>query len=452
MTPGAAPAKAAGATSLQDMPAYLDHAATTPLCPEAFEAMQPWLCGRFGNPSGSHSVARAARQAVDEARDKVAGILGTAPGDVVFTANGTEADNLAVLGRAQAAPGPVVVSAIEHHAVLHAARAAERSLGVPVRVVRVGNDGVVDLGSLAAALDKAVSIVSVQLVNSEVGTVQPVAEIARLVRRRAPGAVVHTDAVQAVPWFDVAELGAGADMVSISGHKFGGPQGVGALALRRPVALAPLLHGGPQERERRAGTHNVAGIVGMAAALEATAARRAVASERVQSLRARLASGLLSRVPGAHETAAGQERAPGHCHLVIDGVESEALLVVLDEMGVAASAGSACASGAMEPSHVLMAMGYSPTEALGALRLTLGHSTTEAEVDLALQAVPAAVGRLRGYAGAGAGAGRRPRAPTRVAPVRVAPVRVVRPEWPGPSGTGPSAGPRASELAAAERL
>ena len=214
--------------------------------------MRPWLSGRFGNPSGSHSVARAARQAVDEARDKVAGVLGTAPGDVVFTASGTEAANLAILGRLRAVPGPVVVSAIEHHAVLHAASAAERALGTPVRVVAVGNDGVVDLDSLAGALDKTVSIVSVQLVNSEVGTVQPLAEVARLVRRRAPAAVLHTDAVQAVPWFDVADLGAGADMVSISGHKFGGPQGVGALAFRRPVKVEPVLYGGPQERERRA--------------------------------------------------------------------------------------------------------------------------------------------------------------------------------------------------------
>ena len=343
------------------MPAYLDHAATTPLCPEAFEAMRPWLSGRFGNPSGSHSVARAARQAVDEARDEVAGVLGTAPGDVVFTASGTEAANLAILGRLRAVPGPVVVSAIEHHAVLHAASAAERALGTPVRVVAVGDDGVVDLDSLAAALDKTVSIVSVQLVNSEVGTVQPLAEVARLVRRRAPAAVLHTDAVQAVPWFDVAELAAGADMVSISGHKFGGPQGVGALAFRRPVKVEPVLYGGPQERERRAGTHNVAGVVGMAAALETTAAERTGACNRVGRLRGRLAGGLLGSVPGAHETAAGRQLAPGHCHLLIDGVESEALLVVLDELGVAASAGSACASGAIEPSHVLVAMGYPPS-------------------------------------------------------------------------------------------
>jgi cysteine desulfurase len=363
--------------------------------------MRPWLSGRFGNPSGSHSLARAARQAVDEVRDKVAGVLGTAPGDVVFTASGTEAANLAVLGRLRAVPGPVVVSAIEHHAVLHAASAAERALGTPVRVVAVGNDGVVDLDSLAEALDKSVSIVSVQLVNSEVGTVQPLAEVARLVRRRAPAAVLYTDAVQAVPWFDVADLGAGADMVSISGHKFGGPQGVGALAFRRPVKVDPVLYGGPQERERRAGTHNVAGIAGMGAALETSAAERAGACDRVGRLRGRLASGLLGNVPGAHETAAGRQRAPGHCHLLIDGVESEALLVVLDELGVAASAGSACASGAMEPSHVLMAMGYPPSRALGALRLTLGHTTTEADVDLALRVVPAAVARLRGQGSSG---------------------------------------------------
>jgi cysteine desulfurase len=362
--------------------------------------MEPWLSSRFGNPSGSHSVAGAARQAVDEARDMVANILGTAPGDVVFTGSGTEAANLAVLGRARALPGAVVVSAIEHHAVLHAAQAAGRSAGVNVREVAVGDDGVLDLAALSAALDKTVSVVSVQLVNNEVGTVQPLAEVARLVRRRAPGAALHTDAVQAVPWFDVGDLAAGADMVSISAHKFGGPQGVGALAFRRPVKLEPLVFGGPQERERRAGTHNVAGIVGMAAALQATAARRAATGERVRRLRDRLAAGLLAGTPGAHETAGGRERAPGHCHLMIDGVESEALLVVLDELGVAASAGSACASGAMEPSHVLLAMGYSAAQALGALRLTLGHTTTEAEVDLALGAVPAAVGRLRG-AGAG---------------------------------------------------
>jgi cysteine desulfurase len=377
------------------MPAYLDHAATTPLCPEALVAMQPWLSGRFGNPSGSHSVARAARQAVDEARDKIAAVLGTTPGDIVFTASGTEADNLAVLGRAGAQAGPLVVSAIEHHAVLHAARSAEGCFGTCVRVGEVTKDGVIDLDALSGVLDKTVSLVSVQLVNSEVGTVQPLAEVARLVRRRAPAAVLHTDAVQAAAWFDVAELAAGTDMISISAHKFGGPQGVGALAFHRPVKLEPLVHGGPQERERRAGTHNVAGIVGMAAALEATASHRPAAQERVRRLRDRLARGLLDAVPGAQESAVGREKAPGHCHLVIEGVESEALLVALDDLGVAASAGSACASGAMEPSHVLLAMGYSAPQALGALRLTLGHATTEAEVDLALQAVPAAVERLR---------------------------------------------------------
>ncbi len=241
--------------------------------------MEPWLSGTFGNPSGSHAVARAARQAIDEARDKVAGFLGTAPGDVVFTSGGTEAANLAVLGRAGATAGPVVVSAVEHHAVLHAAQAAGRLFASPVRVVAVGSDGVIDLHALAAALDKTVSIVSVQLVNNEVGTVQPLSEVARLVRRRAPGAVLHTDAVQAPAWLDVAQLAAGADMVSISAHKFGGPQGAGALAFRRPVVLEPLIYGGPQERERRAGTHNVAGVVGMAAALEAAARQRATACE-----------------------------------------------------------------------------------------------------------------------------------------------------------------------------
>jgi cysteine desulfurase len=379
------------------VPAYLDHAATAPLLAEAKEAMAPWLESRFGNPSGSHSVARAARKAVDEARDTVADCLGAPTGDVVFTGGGTESDNLAVLGRAWAAPGPVVVSAIEHHAVLHAALAAERRAGVPVRIVPSGSDGIVDLKALHAALDDSVSLVSVQLVNNEVGTLQPLAEVARMVRRRAPQAVLHTDAVQAVPWYDVAQLTAGADMVSVSAHKFGGPQGVGALALRRSVQLEPLLYGGPQERQRRAGTHNVAGIVGMAAALEATSRQRATAYYHVRGLRDRLLAGLLAATASTYETAPGQEKAPGHCHLVIDGIESEALLVLLDDFGVSASAGSACASGAMEPSHVLTAMGYDAQQARGALRLTLGHTSTDADVDLALRAIPAAVSQLRGF-------------------------------------------------------
>jgi cysteine desulfurase len=359
--------------------------------------MGPWLSGeRFGNPSGSHSFARAARAATDEARDVVAECLGTPPGDVIFTSGGTEAANLAVMGRLRSRPGPAVVSAIEHHAVLNAACTAESYGLCEVRVVPSGKDGLVDLDALAVALDRSVSLVSVQLVNNEVGTLQPLGEVAALVRRRAPGAVLHTDAVQAVAWYDVAGLAEGADMVSISAHKFGGPQGAGALALRRPVPLAPLLLGGPQERARRAGTHNVAGIVGLAAALRDLAQRREREVPRVRALCDRLRAGLLGRVPGAAETAPGQEKAPGHCHLVIEGVESEALLLLLDSAGVAASAGSACASGAMEPSHVLVAMGYSEREAMGALRLTLGHTSTDEDVALALEAVPACVTRLRG--------------------------------------------------------
>ena len=385
------------------MRAYLDHAATTPVGPAAADAMAPWLVpGQAGNPSGSHWAARAARQVVDEARDIVAELIGTAPGDVVFTSGGTEAANLAVLGRALAQPGPVVVSAVEHHAVLRAAGAAERLAGREVRTVPVDSAGVVDLAALSQCLDRSVSVVSVQLVNNEIGVLQPLADVARLVRRRAPQAALHTDAVQGVAWYDLAALAGGADMVSISAHKFGGPQGAGALAFRRPVAIQPLAYGGPQERERRAGTQNVAAIAGLAAALRAAAAERAAGAERVGRLRDQLRAGLLAGIPGARETAPGRAKAPGHCHLLIDGVESEALLVLLDEGGVAASAGSACASGALEPSHVLLALGEPEAAALGALRLTLGHSSGAADVQLALDVIPKAVARLR------AGAGRRP--------------------------------------------
>ena len=370
--------------------AYLDHAATTPLRPEALEAMLPFLTEHFGNPSGSHTVSRTARRAVDEARDTVARCLGCEPGEVVFTGGGTEADNLALTGVVARRGGTVVCSAVEHHAVLHTTATLKG------RVVAVDESGVIDLDALAGALDERVSVVSVMLANNETGTVQPLAEVVDVVRRHATGAVVHTDAVQAFPWLDVAGLAAGADLVAVSGHKFGGPKGVGALAVRSGVQLHPIIHGGGQERDRRSGTHNVAGIVGLAAAMRATVEGRDATVARVGPLRNRLADGLLAAVPGTVETGRREGRVAGSCHLRFPGVESEALLVLLDDAGVCASAGSACASGAMEPSHVLAAMGVPRAEALGSLRLSLGVTTTDDEVDVALKTVPEAVARLRG--------------------------------------------------------
>lgn len=377
------------------MPAYLDRAyfdwaATTPMRPEAVEAMLAVLTDRFGNPSGSHAVSREARKAVDEARDTVAHCLGARPAEIVFTGGGTEADNLAILGAHAVRPGPTVCSAVEHHAVLHACDA----LG-DHRLIPVDAAGVVDLDRLADLLDPRVSVVSVMLANNEVGTIEPLAEVAALVRRLAPQAVLHTDAVQAFPWLDVAVRASVADLVAVSAHKFGGPKGVGALVVRQGVTVKPIIHGGGQERDRRSGTHNVAGIVAMAAAMRATVDERDATVVRVRALRDRLADGLLSAVPGCTETGDRASKIAGNCHVSFEGVESEELLVLLDAAGVYASAGSACASGAVDPSHVLAAMGMSRAQAVGSLRLSLGTATTEGDVDLALEAIPAAVERLR---------------------------------------------------------
>jgi cysteine desulfurase len=378
--------------------AYLDHAATTPLRPEAAAAMLPWLGERFGNPSGSHAIARAARQAVDEARDVVALALGARPGEVVFTGGGTEADNLAIAGVAGRRPaaGPPLCTAVEHHAVLHACAALG---GRPLPVDAAGR---IRLDALEAALRAAAtegrppSVVSVMLANNEIGVVQPLAEVVETVGRLAGETMVHTDAVQAFPWLDVAGLTAGAHLVAVSAHKFGGPQGVGALVVREGVDVMPLLHGGGQERDRRSGTHNVAGIVGMAAAMAATVASREATVARVGALRDRLADGLLAAVPGARETGARATKIAGNCHLRFPAVESEALLVLLDDAGICASAGSACTSGAIEPSHVLLALGIERDDALSSVRFSLGVTTTDSDVDLALKVVPDAVARLRG--------------------------------------------------------
>ncbi len=310
---------------------------------------------------------------------------------VTFTSGGTEADNLAVLGALAARPGPVVVSAVEHPAVMEAAEAS----GLEVRVAPVHSDGLLDLDGLRLVLGREVALVSIQLANHETGVIQPLDQIARLVRRLAPRALLHTDAVQAAPWLDLAGAAVDADLIAISGHKIGGPQGVGALAARRHPALRAILHGGGQERELRSGTHNVAGIVGLGVAVTVASQARPRVRAAVQARRDDLAGRLTDATPGLIETAAGAPRLPGHVHLRVPGTESEALLVLLDEAGVCASAGAACASGALEPSPVLLAMGVPKEEALSSLRLTLGATTTPAEVDLAVAALPAAVARLR---------------------------------------------------------
>ena len=381
---------------------YLDHAATTPMREEAVAAMTPFLTGTFGNPSGGHAIARAAKTALEEAREEIAVLLGAAPAELVFTAGGTEADNLAVKGSARAARTAghgdgVVTTAFEHKGVLASAHRLEAE-GFRVAEVAVGRDGIVSLGALADALDERTVVVSVMLVNNEVGTIQPLDEIAALVRERAPRAVLHTDAVQAVPWLDVAARAAAFDLVAISAHKFGGPKGVGALVVRNDVTLEPLVEGGGQERGLRSGTSNVAGAAATAAALRVTCARRDDDVARVGWLRDRLADALLREVPGTLENGDRARKVAGNAHLRFDGVESEALLVALDVEGLCAAAGSSCASGATEPSYVLTAMGLALPEAAASVRLSLGFSSTDADVDRALEVIPRAVARLRGAA------------------------------------------------------
>ena len=381
--------------------AYLDHAATTPMRPEAVEAMLPFLTERFANPSGSHGASRDARRGVDEARDVVAEALGGAPGEVVFTGCGTEADNLAVLGTVRRHGGVAVCSAAEHHAVLHAVE------HVGGRVVAVDAAGAVDLDALADALDESVRVVSVMAVNNEVGTISPLAEVAAVVRERAPGAVLHTDAVQGLQWLDLAAAAADFDLVAVSAHKFGGPKGVGALLVRGSTSVEPLLMGGGQERDRRSGTHNVAGIVAMAEAMRVTVATRTETVARVQALRDRLVDGLVAQVPGLRETVPRDRKVAGSAHVCVEGVENESLLFLLDRGGVCASAASACSSGAMDPSHVLAAMGVPREVAGGALRLSLGWASRDEDVDRVLEVLPAAVLRLQPRAARAAGSRRR---------------------------------------------
>jgi cysteine desulfurase len=375
---------------------YLDHNATAPLRPVAREAMLPFLGGDAGNPSSGHASGQRARRAVDRAREQVAALIHALPDEIVLTSGGTESDNLALTGclPLDVRQAHVIVSAVEHQAV----RATARSLaarGARVTELPVDGQGRVDPGAVPA---DAGSVVSVMLANNDVGTVQPVSELAA--QARARGAVVHTDAVQAVGKIPVDVRALGVDLLSLSAHKLGGPQGVGALFVRRGVTLRPLLHGGHQERGRRAGTENVAGIVGFGAACQAAAAGLADEARRLLALRDRLEAGLLARLPWVRRVGGDAERLPGTSMVVLPGIDAEILLVTLDLLGVAASAGSACQTGSDEPSYVLLALGYGPADARSAVRFSLGPESTADEIDEAVARTAQAVDQLRG-AGAG---------------------------------------------------
>jgi cysteine desulfurase len=374
---------------VEDRLIYLDHAATTPMRQGAIEAMLPFLADDFANPSGGHRFARQARRAVDDARDQIAAVIGCLPGEVVFTSGGTESDNAAISGAVWRHGGVPLCPASEHHGVLHP---VERHHG---RVIGVDEYARADGDQLAAVLDEDVSIVSVMAVNNEVGSINDIAAIAATVRAGSPAALLHSDAVQAACWLDLRQLWPHVDLMSLSAHKFGGPKGIGVLVTRKGVAVDPLLVGGGQERDRRSGTHNVPGIVAMAAALAETDADRGAECARIGVLRDRLVGGLVESVDGLRETVPPEFKIPGSAHVCVDGVENEALLYVLDQAGLCASAASACASGAMEPSHVLAAMGVAPNWSGGALRMTLGRTTTESDVERAVNILVDAISTLR---------------------------------------------------------
>jgi cysteine desulfurase len=377
------------------MPIYLDHAATTPPRREVLDAMLPVLAETWGNPSSTHAFGRRARVALDEARESVAHDLRADPREVIFTSGGTEAINLAIKGAAWAGKQRghhLVTSAVEHEAVLHSMRYLEK-FGFDVTVLPVDRYGRVDPDELSAAITDRTVLVSLQHANNEVGTVQPIAELVRRARVQRH-VTVHVDAVQGAPWVDLDVPGLDVDLLSIAGHKLEGPKGIGALYVRRGTTLLTQQQGGSQERHRRAGTENVAGAVGLARALRLARDERPTVPERVHAMRDRLRDAVLA-VPGVELTGHPRDRIPGHLSVVVRGADGQSLVLALDLDGVACSSGSACASGSTEPSHVLTAMGYPPEEARGALRLTLGRTTTVDEIETACRVVPATIARVR---------------------------------------------------------
>ena len=375
---------------------YLDNAATTKTAPEVVEAMLPYFTENYGNPSSIYELAGRSSTAIDKARASVAAMIGAKPEEIYFTAGGSESDNWALIATfdALSAKGKhIITSKIEHHAILHTCEYLEKVRGASVTYLDVDENGLVDPKAVEAAITPETILISVMTANNEIGTVEPVREIGRIAREH--GVLFHTDAVQAagaIP-INVAEMQ--ADLMSLSGHKIHGPKGIGALYIREGVRIDPLIHGGEQEMGMRAGTENVAGIVGMGKAMELATANLEERSRRIAGLRDRLILGIQERIDGVRLNGSRGTRLPNNCSLSFDGIEGEALLLRLDLAGIAASSGSACASGSVDPSHVLMAIGLTPEEAKGSLRLTLGDETTGEEIDETVVKVAEIVEDLR---------------------------------------------------------
>ena len=380
---------------------YMDHAGTTPLDPRVLEAMIPYFSQQFGNPSSVHSIGQEARHALNDAREKVASVLGCRLSEVVFTSGGTESDNTAIKGAATAlreTGNHIITSSVEHHAVLHACQYLETQ-GFEVTYLPVDKYGMVNPEACAQAITSRTILVSIMYANNEIGTIQPVAEIARLTKEMAQRmertVVVHTDAVQAAGLLDLGVKRLGVDMLSLSGHKFYGPKGSGVLFVRRGTPFLPQQLGGGQERERRSGTENIPGMVGMATALEIAEAEREATVQHCQRLRDAIIQRVQKEIPGAHLNGHPSERLANNVNFSLGGVEGEPVLLGLDMAGIAASSGSACSSGSLEPSHVLLALGQSADLARGGLRLTLGKDNTMKDVDYLFSVLVDLIHKLR---------------------------------------------------------
>jgi cysteine desulfurase len=380
---------------------YMDHAATTPVRPEALDAMLPYFGVSYGNPSSIYTLAQESRNAVDTARQTISRLIGCRTSELIFTSGGTESDNTALKGVAFALKNVgnhIITTAIEHHAILHTCHQLEQ-FGFDVTYLPVDNDGLVDPEDVARAITDRTILVSVMLANNEIGTIEPVAEISKVVKREARrldrNIIVHTDAVQGAGFLDLNVKELGVDLMSISAHKFYGPKGVGALYIKRGTPFEPQLMGGGQERERRSGTENVPGIVGMAEAFRLASLERETNSARCSEMRDRIIEGLQERVEETRLNGHPTKRLPNNVNISFQAVEGEPILLGLDFAGISASSGSACSSASLEPSHVLLAIGLNAELAQGSVRITLGKDNTNQDVDYLLSVIPELVNRLR---------------------------------------------------------